>query len=475
MGGIMSSVGKLGKEAVVGSAPTRNNLLGSTVSNPGPRLNRTPNAVKSKNRDKLKWMLGESASPPKAKRRRRAPPKLEPLSWCKPIDVVERVSHPLAPTSDYKYVLFLSHSAYIRTPDLLNLFEHRYLDPPVDIYFNDDDDEEYRELERPKLKKKIQIKVCSVLKFWFLDFPEDFQDDEDVEEAKRIIQEISFSSQKLAQQLQLALDKRHVKMNRPWEPQNCPPVKIKEGVLQSNKINIMTVSCEETARQFCISDFILFRKIVPREFIAYVTGKRDRCPNLDAMIKRFNAISSWTQAVILYPPNDTPQRRAATITRILRIMSYLDKMNNLHALHAIYGGLKKAAIHRLKKSWAQLGKKELRILERFEQLFAAAGGSQNLKERTRTLSQPAIPQVAIFLGDLTFIHDGNKNTKEGLVNMKKFKLFSTQIEWINMFQQSPYQFTRIDKVESYLNQMMRFVPEDTFWLLSNQYEPREKR
>lgn len=469
----MSSVGKLGDTAVVGSAPTTSSLLASKSE--GSRMVRPSNASRPKKskRDKLKWMLGESASPPKAKRRR-PPPPLEPLSWCKPIDIVERVSHPHAPSHEYKYVLFLSHSAYIRTPDLLNLFQQRYLDPPVDIYFNKDDDDEYRDNERPKLKKNIQIKVCSVLKYWFLSFPEDFQEDEDVEQAKRIIQEISVTSQKLARQLQDAIDKRHTLMDKPWDPHNCPPTKIKPGVLESNNISIMTVSCEEMARQFCVADFILFRKIVPREFIAYVTGKRDQCPHLDAMIKRFNAISSWTQAVILMG-NPTPRERAAAISRLLRIMQYLDKMNNLHALHAIYGGLKKAAIHRLKKTWARLSTSQGNIMDKFEELFASAGGSQNLKARTKTLSQPAIPQVAIFLGDLTFIQDGNKNTKEGLINMRKYKLFSGRIEWIHMFQQSPYSFTHVPEVAKALDSMMRYVPEDTFWLLSQQYEPREKR
>lgn len=149
-------------------------------------------------------------------------------------------------------------------------------------------------------------------------------------------------------------------------------------------------------------------------------------------------------------------------------------MSNLNSLAAINAGIRASAIHRLKKTFARLNGAQHKLLAKYEELFRISGNSKALRERTAVLNQPAIPHLALFLTDLTFIEDGNKNSKDGLINIKKYKLLSERIEWLRMFQQYPFHFKRVEPIHKYFDSTMKVIPEDFLYTLSLQYEPREK-
>lgn len=115
-------------------------------------------------------------------------------------------------------------------------------------------------------------------------------------------------------------------------------------------------------------------------------------------------------------------------------------------------------------------------------------GQKNLRDRVAIISQPAIPHLGLFLGDIVFIHDGNDTfrieeeedengnvKKVEKINWGKMKLLADRINWISMFQQSPFIFTAVPIIHEYLESKMKMVPDDFLYKLSREVEPPEKR
>ena len=102
----------------------------------------------------------------------------------------------------------------------------------------------------------------------------------------------------------------------------------------------------------------------------------------------------------------------------------------------------------------------------------------------RRRSQPAIPHLGLFLGDIVFIHDGNDTFKDEedengnlvqKINWSKMKLLADRIHWISMFQQSPFIYQTVPIIHDYLESKMKMLPEDFLYKLSREVEPPEKK
>merc|ERR1719483_1070683 len=172
-------------------------------SNPNQRKSLTPTpSFDSKNpgkRSKAWKLLGETEksfrmqSLPRLAEPARKKKKIEtlpPLTLCSPEDIVNRCTHPEISVNEYKHVLLLCHSAFISTADLLESFLSVYLKDDVEQYFIDNENEETRENERPKLRKNRKLKVVIMIKYWMLNFPEDFRDKEVQIQASSVIERI---------------------------------------------------------------------------------------------------------------------------------------------------------------------------------------------------------------------------------------------------------------------------------------------
>eukprot|EP01084_Bolivina_argentea_P207702 354335_1 len=100
-------------------------------------------------------------------------------------------------------------------------------------------------------------------------------------------------------------------------------------------------------------------------------------------------------------------QRCKIVSQILDICRQLEKYNNISSLYAIHGGLSSAPIYRLSKTWDNIPKKAKETMAHLDELFKLGNGQKNLRDRISIISQPAIPHLGIFLGDIAFIHDGN--------------------------------------------------------------------
>jgi len=104
------------------------------------------------------------------------------------------------------------------------------------------------------------------------------------------------------------------------------------------------------ARQLTLLESTLFRAIRPHEFLNQNWSKPGRelnSPNILIMIEWFNKVSLWASTTMVLA-NDNKDR-IQIIKKWIDVAEECRKLNNLNSVMEILGGLRMAAVSRLKK------------------------------------------------------------------------------------------------------------------------------
>ena len=189
------------------------------------------------------------------------------------------------------------------------------------------------------------------------------------------------------------------------------------------------------AEQMTRFDFDIFRNLKLTEFLDQSWSKpssQHRCPTLVRMIGRFNAVSLWIAFLILEPPRLT--HRVQRFESIIRIADELFLLGNFHSLMAILSGLNNAAISRLGFTRNGLHKREAQRLQELEEVMNMEGSYARYRKALLAADPPIIPYIGVYLGDLTFVQDGNPDLIDGLINVDKYRLFFDVVRQIETYQ-----------------------------------------
>ena len=112
-----------------------------------------------------------------------------------------------------------------------------------------------------------------------------------------------------------------------------------------------------------------------------------------------------------------------------------------------------AVTQRLHHTKNGMKKSSMTKLEMLGKLMAPHKSWATFREALGNCVPPAIPYLGVFLTDITFIHDGNKDFVNGLVNWKKVTLIHRVLETISKFQKVPYCFSVENPAYSMLYQL----------------------
>jgi len=238
---------------------------------------------------------------------------------------------------------------------------------------------------------------------------------------------------------------------------------------------IFAVDVEELARQICLADFKIFQAVRPVELLkgAWMNKKlKHLAPNVLHLAERFNRLSAWVQATILWQETVSDRVRAWSI--FVTLAENLLRLNNFSSVFSIIAAINGSPLHRLKVTQADLPKATVDSLENMKTLLSSAGSHKSYRELLKNCNPPAIPYIGVYCTDLTHIDDGNPNELDGLINFNKRMLIHGTIAEIQQFQQKAYAFPVVYPLHTFVTDFP-FLTEDNTYSLSLLREPRAKK
>ncbi|XP_035238655.1 rap guanine nucleotide exchange factor 3 isoform X2 [Anguilla anguilla] len=218
------------------------------------------------------------------------------------------------------------------------------------------------------------------------------------------------------------------------------PLQEQQGPDQGSIHTLEQMSSKDIASQLTDYDWELFGAMHEVELVYYIFG-RHKFPgtttaNLERFVRRFNAVQYWVVTELCLC-NDL-MKRAALLKKFIKIAVFLKEQRNLNSFFAVMFGLGNSAVQRLSKTWERVPSKTKRVYCSFERLMDPSRNHRAYRLAVAKLSPPYIPFMPLLLKDMTFIHEGNKNYVESLVNFEKMRMIAKTVKMVRECRSQPY-------------------------------------
>lgn len=253
------------------------------------------------------------------------------------------------------------------------------------------------------------------------------------------------------------------------------PEPILPSLFAEDNFDFIDLAPLEVARQLTLIEFELFKKVTPKECLGQGWGKDNKeeiAPNIFAVIQRFNSMSNWVSSLVVKV--ESKKLRAALIGRFIEIAEKCYDLNNLNSAIEIIAGLGSSAVHRLKKTWALVSPVRMGALDELRQVASTQNNYKLYRDRLHNVELPCLPYLGVYLTDLTFIHDGTPDNKDGLIYFAKRAALAKVVKEIRMYQQVGYCLRGVPAIQAYLYRLDRLT-EDECFELSLKHEPRQPK
>lgn len=144
------------------------------------------------------------------------------------------------------------------------------------------------------------------------------------------------------------------------------------------------------------------------------------------------------------------------------------------------GGLQNSSVHRLAATKEKAGK--LAAYTDLSALISSDGKYKAYRKHFKSITPPTIPYLGVFLTDLTFIEDTNKDHigEDKKVNFLKCTMLADVIRTIYDCQRTPFNLIPIEPIQGNLvsscpgflgHLSERLLPDAELWKLSQEAEP----
>ncbi|XP_041121713.1 rap guanine nucleotide exchange factor 6-like isoform X13 [Polyodon spathula] len=205
-----------------------------------------------------------------------------------------------------------------------------------------------------------------------------------------------------------------------------------QELLRESQISLLQLSTVEVATQLSMRDFELFRNIEPTEYVDDLFKLNSKTGN--AHLKQFEEVVNqetfWVATEILKEPNQF--KRMKIIKHFIKIALHSRECKNFNSMFAIISGLYLVPVARLRGTWEKLPSKYEKLFRDLQDIFDP---SRNMAKYRNVLSSqsvqpPIIPLFPVVKKDLTFLHEGNDSSVEGLVNFEKLRMIAMEIRHV---------------------------------------------
>lgn len=397
----------------------------------------------------------EPDSPANIVRDPQNPQNLKAGSFAK---ILEHLTHPTVHDSNFLYDFVLTYRSFAAPEEVLEALIRRYDTAPEAV------------------KRAVGLRVFNVIKHWIEKAYHDFDKDAALPERCMDFLDRCVSSNDPLKGVASGIKTNLMKKKSGEEATvtkastNPPPTLL--GPRDTALSNLMDLNAEEIARQLTMIEWDIWVKIQPWECLGLSWTKKNKetaAPNVLALINRFNVVSGWVATTIC--TLESVKKRTKAIGKFLDISGHLMSMGNVNGVMEVVSGLGRGAVFRLKQTWEGLTSQQKKTYEEVKKLTDRSLSYANLRQAVRKVNPPCIPYLGMYLTDLTFIEEGNKDFLNNLINWNKRHLISETIRQIKQYQQTAYSFTPVAWLQTNLNNTPVFN-EDELYELSEWLEVR---
>uniref|UniRef100_A0A3B4A803 Uncharacterized protein n=1 Tax=Periophthalmus magnuspinnatus TaxID=409849 RepID=A0A3B4A803_9GOBI len=199
------------------------------------------------------------------------------------------------------------------------------------------------------------------------------------------------------------------------------------------------MSSKDIANELISYDWELFTAMDEVELVYYVFGQHkfngSITANLERCVRRFNEIQYWVVTELCLCEDLV--KRAILLKKFIKIAARLKEHRNLNSFFAIMFGLNNSAVQRLHKTWERIPSKIKRVYCQYERLMNPSRNHRAYRLAVAKLSPPYIPFMPLLL-KMTFIHEGNPNYIDKLVNFEKMRMIAKTMKIIRGCRSQPY-------------------------------------
>ncbi|XP_046723140.1 rap guanine nucleotide exchange factor 6 isoform X3 [Silurus meridionalis] len=232
---------------------------------------------------------------------------------------------------------------------------------------------------------------------------------------------------KLAERIQLN-GRYYLKNN--METETLCSVEDAHELLRESKISLLQLSTLEVSAQLSMRDFHIFQNIESTDYVDSLFKLNFSNGHLKHFEELINQETFWVATEILHEANAL--KRMKTIKHFIKIALQCRECKNFNSMFAIISGLTLAPVARLRGTWEKLPSKYEKLFRDLQDIFDP---SRNMAKYRNILSSqsiqlPIIPLFPVVKKDLTFLHEGNDTSVDGLVNFEKLRMIAKEIRHV---------------------------------------------
>lgn len=117
---------------------------------------------------------------------------------------------------------------------------------------------------------------------------------------------------------------------------------------------------------------------------------------------------------------------------------------------------------RLKKAWSAVPADVLTALSELESLMSPKSSWKLYRATVREARMPCLPYLGCYLGDLTFVDEGNPDELEGMINFEKYLEIWRYIREVESFKAHRFSFPQVEPLYTLLIAQPGFVDRDLY-------------
>jgi RasGEF domain/RasGEF N-terminal motif len=251
-----------------------------------------------------------------------------------------------------------------------------------------------------------------------------------------------------------------------------PPPVISRSLLTSLKAagagpSVTDIDALELARQFTIRESKIYCAVLPEELVGQEFQSRKghtTAINVRALSTLSSVMTAWVADSIMDENSDV-KRRAAIIKHWIKVCSKCVSLNNYSSMYNIFCALESTSIQRLNKTWPLLPSKHKETMDHLRHLTDVARNHAVYRAELRNRVPPCLPFMGLYLTDLTFVDEGNIDTRPvpdspeshpPLINFDKHIKTARIISDVQRFQ-IPYRLQEVPELQSWIDAQLARV------------------